>query len=490
MNGSANILFIQCDSMDGRVMGCMGHPAMGRATPHLDALARQGALFRNAYTNNPICCPARAVMWSGRYAHHCEAWNNYKGLEEGDPTFRTELDAAGYVTETSGKKDYLSGRHTVRARVSAWTRSAGIDRPSYRMGPPIIRDEDTARVHEHDWENVDRCIGWLREAARSDTGPFLYYLGLGAPHPDFVTSQTYLDLIDEAGVTVPPVDEREHPVMPHRRIETNWLYGFSDEMIKTVRRIYFAMISEVDAMVGRVLDAVKELGLLDSTYVIFTSDHGELAMEHRQFYKMSMYEPSVHIPLIVAGPGVRRDVEVEAPVSLVDLYPTLMDMAGLERPGGLDGHSLVPVLVGQPSDRPDWALSEFHDTTAVTGIFMLRRGDWKYIVHVGCEPQLFNLADDPAEVSNLAGLRPDVVKEMDGLLRQIVDYEAVDAKVKEYDRSSFRQWREEQRAAGTYERTMARIYSGWDHLSDDEVQPWTAEDEERIEQWLAGEPKG
>jgi len=278
--------------------------------------------------------------------------------------------------------------------------------------------------------------------------------------------------------------------MPHRRIETNWLYGFSDEMIKTVRRIYFAMISEVDAMVGRVLDAVKELGLLDSTYVIFTSDHGELAMEHRQFYKMSMYEPSVHIPLIVAGPGVRRDVEVEAPVSLVDLYPTLMDMAGLERPGGLDGHSLVPVLVGQPSDRPDWALSEFHDTTAVTGIFMLRRGDWKYIVHVGCEPQLFNLADDPAEVSNLAGLRPDVVKEMDGLLRQIVDYEAVDAKVKEYDRSSFRQWREEQRAAGTYERTMARIYSGWDHLSDDEVQPWTAEDEERIEQWLAGEPKG
>ena len=135
---SRNILFIQCDSMDGRVMGCMGHPAMGRATPHLDALARRGALFRNAYTNNPICCPARAVMWSGRYTHHCEAWNNHKGLEEGDETFRTQLDAAGYVTETSGKEDYLSGGHTVRARVSAWTRSAGIDRPSYRMGPPVV----------------------------------------------------------------------------------------------------------------------------------------------------------------------------------------------------------------------------------------------------------------------------------------------------------------------------------------------------------------
>lgn len=121
-------------------MGCMGHAATRRATPNLDALAAGGVLFRNAYTNNPICCPSRASMWSGQFTHHCEGWNNYKGLEPDTPTFRTRLDAAGYRTQTFGKTDYLSGHHTVRARVSPWTRAANIRRPAYNMHGPKIFD--------------------------------------------------------------------------------------------------------------------------------------------------------------------------------------------------------------------------------------------------------------------------------------------------------------------------------------------------------------
>src|SRR5690606_5518683 len=103
-----NIVFIQCDSMDGRVMGCMNHPAMAAATPNMDGLASQGVLFRNAYCNNPICCPSRASMWSGQYTHHCEGWNNYKGLEEDAATFQTVIAKAGYQTAAFGKTDYLS----------------------------------------------------------------------------------------------------------------------------------------------------------------------------------------------------------------------------------------------------------------------------------------------------------------------------------------------------------------------------------------------
>jgi len=483
-----NIVFVQCDSMDGRAIGCAGHPAVKNATPNLDALARAGVLFRNAYCNNPICCPSRASMWSGQYTHHCEAWNNYKGLSESDPTFRTRLDAAGYLTQTFGKTDYLSGHHTIRARVTPWTRAANIRRPAYRMGPPRVLEDNTARVHQMDWTDVDRSIQWLREVAGPDERPFMLYLGIRAPHPGFTTSRRYLELIDESAVNVPPLDEQYHPVLDYMRTVENWEHGFSDETVRKVRRIYFAMIAEVDAMVGRLMEAVEQLRLAEPTYVIFTSDHGEMAMEHRMFYKMTMYEASARVPLIIAGPDVRKGVEVAAPVSLVDIYPTLMDMSRLPQPEGLDGHSLYPELTGRPGDRPDWVLTEFHGTACNTGTFMLRRGDWKYIVYVGYEPQLFNLRDDPDEVRDLAKARPDVVKQMDAQLRRIVDYEAVDAKVKDYDRRSFRQWRQEQLAAGTYEQTMARVYSGWDDLADEQVTPWTAEDEAAIQRWLDADP--
>ena len=209
-----------------------------------------------------------------------------------------------------------------------------------------------------------------------------------------------------------------------------------------------------------------------------------MAMEHRQFYKMSPYESSVRVPLIVAGPGVRHNAQVELPVNLVDIYPTLMDMAGAPHPEDLDGHSLMPELSGQDISRPGWAFSEYHDTSCNTGVFMLRRRNWKYIVYVGYEPQLFNLREDPDEIIDLSRDRPDMVEQMDGLLRQIVDYEAVDVKVKAYDRESFVQWRREQTEAGTYEETMARIFSGWDDLTDDAVQPWTEADERTIQDWI------
>jgi len=121
---------------------------------------------------------------------------------------------------------------------------------------------------------------------------------------------------------------------------------------------------------------------------------------------------------------------------------------------------------------------------------MLRRGGWKYIVHAGEWVQLFNLKDDPWEIHNLADERPEIIAGMDALLRSIVDYEEVDARAKAYDKRSFIAWREEQRAAGTYEDQMARIHSGWDALPDDEVEPWTDEDEAQIEAWLRGESLG
>lgn len=487
MTTPPNILFIHTDSMDGRAMGCMGHPSMAGATPVLDRLQRDGMLFRNAYSNNPICCPSRASMLSGRFTHHCEAWNNYKGLEPGEPTLLDRLAQGGYRMQTFGKLDYLSGFHTVRARVSPWTRSAGIMRPNYRMHPPQVLDNDERRVHEGDWKKIDAADQWLREQARQPAGnqPFFLYLGLNAPHPPFTTSRHYLNLIDPARVELPPDDPSPHPALAYQRAVKNWMHGFSEDDVRLVRRIYFAMVAEVDAMVGQLLKTVDDLRLAGTTYVIFSSDHGELAMEHRQFYKMSAFEPSVRVPWLIRGPGVRPNSRTDTLVSLVDVYPTLMDMAGLPHPPGLDGHSVMPLTRGEPGGQPGWVLSESHESSCCTGMFMLRQGDWKYIAYAGMAPQLFQLAEDPWEVRDLAGTRADKVREMDGLLRKVVDYEAVDARVKAYDRASFAQWRRDHLAAGDYRALMSRIFSGWDRLSEGETRPWGDEDETRIERWLS-----
>ena len=425
-------------------------------------------------------------MLSGRFTHHCAAWNNYKGLDPGEPTLFDTLQQGDYQCCVLGKTDYVSGRHTVRARVTAWTRSARCMRPQYRMPGPQVTQDGSTRVHERDWQDVDTACRWLHglpSAAERDH-PFFLYVGIRAPHPRFTTSDRYLDRIDPDCVAVPPLDQSPHPSLVYQRCSKNWLHGLDPATVRQVRRIYLAMIAEVDAMVGQLLQALADTGHADSTWVIFGSDHGELALEHGQFYKMSPYEGSSHVPLIIRGPEAQRGVAIDTPVSLVDLYPTLTDWGELEQAPLLDGYSLNAELTGAPTEHPGWALTEYHDTSCETGMFMLRQDRWKYVVYSGQPCQLFDVYADVWEMDDLSTTRPDVVAEMDARLRQVVAYERVDRKVKEYDRASFARWREERQAAGDYQSLMARIFSGWDGLQPGQEDPWTEADEERLLHWL------
>lgn len=482
MGSRPNFVFIHSDSMDGRAMGCMGHRPLANGTPACDRVASEGTLFRRTYCNIPICCPSRASMWSGQYPHHCEGWNNYKGLEPGSPTLLDRLAEGGYRTQICGKTDWTSGRHTVRARVSPWTRSCGIARPHYTMPPPEILPPGK-RPHKRDWDNLEQSIAFLEQAVADDV-PFFLNFAPAQPHPPFRISPDYLDMVDEDAIELPADDHYDHPVLAYQRRIKNWPHGFSPEIAHNVRHIYYAMIAEVDAMIGELLAAIDRLGLADSTIVIISSDHGELALEHRQNFKMSPFEGSARVPLIIRGPGLQRGAQTDHLTSLVDLYPTVLDLAGLPHPDGLDGHSLAPELHGESPQRPDHALLQFHGTTMSTGCFMLAKDDWKYIAFAGYDPLLFNLKTDPHETRNLAPDEPQLVARLDAELRQLVDIEAVDAKVKDYDKASFRQWRQQARQDGTYETTMARIFSGWQPIEDDHPPPWTSDLEANIEQWL------
>jgi len=469
-----NIIFIECDSMDGRAMGCMGLPAAH--TPNFDRLAARGVLFRNAYTNSPQCCPSRSSMWSGKQLHNCEGWNNHKGLEPNDPTFQNDLEAAGYRFQTFGKLDYRSGGHGGFVGLEAWTRSADIRLPTKGRPKPMVKETTTGKSAS-DRKKLGQCLAWLQNERPKSDAPFFLYCGLSTPHPPFETSKQWHDKIDPAKVTIPPYEEKLHPVMEYMSISKDTFGSFADDEIRGIRRVYYAMIADLDDMVGTLMDAVDEMGLADSTHFLFTSDHGEMNMDHRLDYKNALYEGSARVPLIIAGPGAKRGAAVEAPVSLVDIYPTLMDMAALKHPAGLEGHSLMPEMRGEKSDRPDWVLSQYHSNMSNTGIFMLRRGDWKYIAYAGYEPQLFNLKDDPEEMHNLAAERPDVAKDMDAALRKVVDYEAVDAKVKAYEKQLFSDYRK-QVGDEQLRRQLARCYKGWGPEQDRQIHRWLGEPED------------
>ncbi|MFH1023262.1 MAG: sulfatase/phosphatase domain-containing protein, partial [Planctomycetota bacterium] len=210
----------------------------------------------------------------------------------------------------------------------------------------------------------------------------------------------------------------------------------------------------------------------DSTCVIFISDHGEMAFEHGQHAKMTLYDPAVRVPMIVTGPNVRPGVR-DRLVSLVDIYPTLMDLAELPHPEGLDGRSLLPQISGEDVQTPNDVLCQYHGDSMNTGAFLLRRDDWKYIAYMGYPPQLFNLRDDPGELVDLAAIRPEIARAMDKRLREIVDCEAADARAKANDKTAFRAWRATQSDAD-YHKAMGGIYAGWD-----------AEAARVIDQWLA-----
>ena len=525
-----NIVLFMTDSMDGRVMRHLGHPAA--FTPNMDRLAARGTSFSNAYCNSPQCAPSRASYWSGQYVHRVEAWNNPGGLPLDAPTFGTHLEDAGYGVHVFGKTDYRVGGHSLKARLTAWMRSADISRPhnprpqavtvqpapSSSPDPPIGSkittagtssypspggegqgegssaqgqtpsihagankphphylnpDQDPARLHEGDWRQIDGACQFLRDFAPDDP-PFFLYPSTNVPHPPFRATQTWLDRIDPAAVTLPPYEADLHPVMDYMSVTKHTHGQFTDDEILAIRRHYFAMVAETDAMLGQVLDTLEATGQLDDTYIIFASDHGEMNMEHRQTLKNALYEASARVPLIVAGPGLQQGIISNQLVSLIDLFPTLMDMAGLDHPAGLDGVSLLPLCRGDASARPDYVFSEFHSNFSNTGIAMWREGPWKYVRYAGYEPQLFNLDDDPEEVDNLARSRPDVVQRLDARLETLVNFDDADARAKADDRRNFRNWRATLTAA-EYRQAMADAHLG----------VWSSQDDARIAAWLA-----
>ena len=410
--------------------GFNGHPVV--ETPNLDRLASRGVNFTNAYCNSPLCSPSRQSFLAGRHAHKIGMWNNCCAMPENTVTWAHALGLAGYETLLCGKMHFNGYQrmygferrpvlecneagelfHSYGIRTSHdWMKPLPYRGRGVRNIDDSGADTDERQpIFRHDRRIVEGCIEALRAKASSPDGrPLALLCGTVLPHPPFRARrdlfERYAGRADlPANIHGEGLGEVDRSLRCHQRMDTN---DYSAEDVRRLRQAYFGLITEFDEYVGMLLDALGETGLDRNTVVVYCSDHGDMAGEHGMIGKCSMRESSARIPLVVSWPGhFPRGKTADAPVSLVDLYPTLLELAGGSLPPilaeGLDGHSLVPLLKGRPADfQGGGVFCEFEGEGWNHPRCFLREGDMKYVYNHSGAHELYNLRADHQEMKNL-----------------------------------------------------------------------------------------
>ena len=442
-----NMLFIMSDEHNPRVLGCGGHPII--RTPNLDRLAVRGVRFTDAYCNSPICVPSRASFHTGRHVHDIRFWDNAIAYDGSVPTWGHRLREAGHCVESIGKLHFKSGEndngftkeHIPLHIVDGIGDPLGMlrDPPQPRRAALSLAADagrSNSSYQDYDQNITESAAVWLKErAAKPDGKPWCLFVSLVCPHFPLKSRAEWYDLYPHDKVPWPAMyaeaERPRHPYVEAMRASQVYDKGFGGDPAKVRKAIaaYFGMVSFVDDNVGKLVKALEDVGLAGDTRVIYTSDHGDNLGTRGLWGKSNMYEESVGVPLIMAGPDVPEGVVCREPVTLVDAFPTITQCVGVtphKDDLALPGASLLDVVSGKAERRT--VMSEYHAAGAATGVFMIRHGRFKYIHYVGMNAQLFDLEADPHETQDLAD-DPGfcgVVGRCEALLRKIVDPEAAD----------------------------------------------------------------
>ena len=456
-NSPPNVLLLMTDQQTGRALSCMGHPHV--RTPHLDRLAAEGVLFENALCTYPVCTASRGSIVTGRWPHVQGPHLNV-GAPEEDPekglapdTVMTEslLHAQGYTTVHHGKW-HLGG--VTRHPCYNWREGIGhyyqeyskdlqvylkehpVDAPpgdATLYGRPLYMTPEVKRAHEQ-WDATAQDISligrmalpleadktvWVTDRLLSDLGeysdgPLMATWSVDPPHAFWAVQEPYYSAVDIDAVKLPPNQSR--PRYYQRDPACKLADVLGPEGMREYLRCYYGLVNQVDDQVGRILGKLEELGRLDETLIVFTSDHGDMNGAHQSVGKglSAFWDEVVNVPLIVRYPkAVAGGRRVNTHVSGVDIMPTILDYCGLEPPAQCQGTSLRALIEGpEHLGRPGFC-ERTHPTAQAVGR-MIRTHEWKLVVNLEnwstkgeefkhrCPAELYNLLEDPGEETNLA----------------------------------------------------------------------------------------
>jgi choline-sulfatase len=452
-----NILMVIADQLTPFALPYHAHPVT--RAPWISWLAERGVVFDNAYTASPLCTPARASLMTGLLPSRTRAYDNAAEFASDIPTFAHYLRSAGYRTVLSGKMHFcgVDQLHGFEERLTTdiypagfawtpdWTRP--LERPHwYHDMSSVIEAGPCLRSNQLDFDEEvafaaqRELYGHLRS---DDDRPLFLLVSFAHPHDPYTIPHRWWDAYDDDEIPMPEHGYDAARLHPHeqrlRQVCAMDDVEITEDHVRAARRAYLGEISYVDDQIGRLLEILRQTGTLDDTVVILTSDHGDMQGERGLWYKMSFYEGSVRVPLIVCSPSRFSPRRVATPVSTMDLLPTMVGMAqggdvtNVVQP--LDGESLLPFLNGEHGVR-DMVTAEYLAEGAVAPMVMVRHEDLK-LIHSPADPdQLFDLSLDPLERRNLVG-EPDYADVLAELRTEVStrwDLPRIDCEVRESQR--------------------------------------------------------
>jgi arylsulfatase A-like enzyme len=437
-----NVLFIIADDLNCH-LGCYGNSLV--RTPNIDRLAQRGMRFDRAYCQYPLCGPSRNSMLTGLYP-------NSSGILVNGQVFRQTIPSqislpqafrqAGYFAARLGKlyhygvpKSIGTDGHDDPGSWELELNPAGVDRleempRTFSLRPGEFGGTPSWYASPNgDAEHTDGLLAadaeWVLErCAKQKNRPFFLAVGFFRPHTPYVAPKHYFDLYRESEMPLVRGIKKDQADLPRASLGSyRQRNKFTEDLRRQSVQAYYASISFMDAQVGRVIDALDRLGLADNTIIVFTSDHGYHLGEHGLWQKMSIFEESARVPFLIVAPGISNKAAVtNTPVGLIDLYPTLTELCAVKAPANLQGQSLVPMLKDPNAEGRGWSLSQVArggpnstDGKQFFG-YSLRTLRWRYTEwdegnhgrelydHERDPRELTNLADEPAQVANVAEL--------------------------------------------------------------------------------------
>ncbi len=444
-----NLLILLSDEHNKRMLGINGHSHV--KTPFIDSLAREGTNFKNAYCNSPICVPSRAILATGR--HNCQIgyWDNADPYDGKVPSWGHRTVENGYDAISIGKLHFLDDQSPTgfNKQINPLNVVGGVgdllglireELPVRKGAANMAKDVGSGETtySNYDKQIAEEAKNWLLERKKTDS-PWVLFVSFVCPHFPLIAPEEFYKMYPEDDMPMPLLYKEEersqHPYYIAMRNCMNYDDYFNEDKIRKATSAYFGLCSFLDDNIGKVLKALDKSEFAKNTNIIYTSDHGDALGMRGMWGKSTMFEESAGIPMIIKGPNIPQFKISHTPVSLVDVFPTVVESLELKKnivDKDLPGSSLIK-LANEKDDYERIVLSEYHAAASPVGAFMIRKGKYKYVYfseNYGC--QLFNIEEDQYEENDLSTKAEfqDIIIEFRKELFKICDPEAVNKKAK------------------------------------------------------------